>query len=61
MSAFLPEYTQVPALSGKQPVGLLKKDGWVEKRQAKHGIALSMSFGNCNSVTIIHPDNPHPL
>jgi len=52
----LPEYTQIPAISGKQLIRLLKKDGWEALRKAKHGIALSKSFGDRKRVTVI-PDS----
>ncbi len=53
-------YTVVPAISGKQLIRLLKKDGWVEGRRTKHGIALTKPIGERTKVTII-PDTRAPL
>lgn len=48
-------YTKVPALSGKQLIKILQKDGWVAGRRASHGISLTKAFGDRTRVTII-PD-----
>ncbi|MCK4373877.1 MAG: hypothetical protein KAX19_01070 [Candidatus Brocadiae bacterium] len=32
--------TSLPAITGNQLIKLLKKDGWVEQRRARHGMAL---------------------
>jgi len=48
-------YTVVPAISGKQLIKLLKRDGWVEGRRTKHGIALTKPIGERTKVTIV-PD-----
>ncbi len=53
-------YTVIPAISGKQLIKLLKKDGWVEGRRTKHGIALTKPIGGRTKVTII-PDTRVPL
>jgi len=42
-------------ISGKQLIRLLQADGWVIRRQAKHGISLSKSFGGHTKVTVV-PD-----
>lgn len=48
-------YTQIPAISGKQLIGLLRRDGWEVGRKAKHGITLTKSFRNKTRVIFI-PD-----
>lgn len=48
-------YTKAPALTGKQLIKLLKKDGWVVGRKAQHGVSLTKSIGNRTKVTFI-PD-----
>jgi len=53
-------YSKPPAISGNQLVKLLKKDGWVDGRKAKHGITLTKSFGNRKRVTLI-PNSRAPL
>lgn len=53
-------YTVVPAISGKQLTKLLKKDGWVEGRRTRHGIALTKPTGERTKVAII-PDTRAPL
>jgi predicted RNA binding protein YcfA (HicA-like mRNA interferase family) len=45
----------LPAVSGKQLIKLLKADGWNDERKSRHGIALTKKFGNTTRVTII-PD-----
>ncbi|NOR13329.1 MAG: addiction module toxin, HicA family [Candidatus Aminicenantes bacterium] len=45
--------TKLPALSGFQLIRLLKKDGWEEKRRARHGMSLTKKFGKRTRVTIV--------
>jgi len=47
-------------ITGIQLIRLLKKDGWIEKRRAKHGIALAKSFQDRTRVTIV-PYTKAPL
>jgi predicted RNA binding protein YcfA (HicA-like mRNA interferase family) len=54
------KYTQLPALSGRQLIELLQRDGWVFKRRATHGVALAKRFGDRTRVTVI-PDTSVPL
>ncbi len=49
-------YKKLPRISGKQLIKLVAKDGWVVRRRAKHGIALSKKFGDRTRVTVI-PDS----
>ena len=49
------KYTKIPAISGKQLLRLLKKDGWLVKRRTKHGLSVIKRVGNRTIVTII-PD-----
>ena len=50
-------YTDIPAISGKRLIKLLKKDGWTERDsgRAQHGIALVKQLGGRMIVAII-PD-----
>ena len=48
-------YTKLPAITGKQLIELLQKDGWVIGRKATHGISLTKPFGNRTRVTVV-PD-----
>ncbi len=45
----------LPAISGKQLIKLLKSDGWVKGRNARHGIALTKRYGDTTRVTVV-PD-----
>lgn len=48
-------YTKAPALTGKQLIKLLRKDGWLVGRKAQHGFSLTKSTGDRTKVTFI-PD-----
>jgi len=43
----------LPAISGPELITLLKKDGWIEKRQANHGVALIKEVSGRTLVTFI--------
>ena len=47
------KYQKIPALTGLGLITLLKKDGWIEHRQATHGIALVKHFEEGTRVTIV--------
>jgi predicted RNA binding protein YcfA (HicA-like mRNA interferase family) len=47
--------TKLPALSGFQLIRLLKKDGWEEKRRARHGMSLAKKFGKRTLMDILGP------
>ena len=47
---------KLPRVSGKQLIRLAVKDGWVIRRRARHGVALSKDFGDRNRVTVV-PDS----
>jgi predicted RNA binding protein YcfA (HicA-like mRNA interferase family) len=47
---------KLPRVRGKQLIRLVVQDGWIIKRRATHGVALSKKFGNRNRVTVI-PDS----
>ena len=51
----MPKYTKFPAISGKKLIKLLRKDGWIHKRQARHGVALAKITSGRTKVTVI-PD-----
>ena len=43
----------LPAVSGEKLLKLLKKDGWTEYRQTRHGVSLFKIIGGEKRVTII--------
>lgn len=50
-----------PAITGKQLIKLLARDGWVAGRRTRHGISLSkVKADGRKSVTIV-PDKASPL
>lgn len=49
------KYTSIPAITGKQLIRLLKRDRWIVRRKAKHGISLTKNIGDRTLVTVI-PD-----
>ncbi|PIP13799.1 MAG: hypothetical protein COT45_02960 [bacterium (Candidatus Stahlbacteria) CG08_land_8_20_14_0_20_40_26] len=54
------KYTKLPAITGKQLIRLLEKDGWKENRKATHGISLTKKVGDRILVTVI-PDTKASL
>lgn len=46
-------YTKLPAITGKDLIKLLQKDGWIIKRTATHGVSLAKAFSNRTRVTVI--------
>jgi len=44
---------KLPAISGQQLIKLLKRDGWQDGRQAKHGKTMTKRFGDRTRVTVI--------
>lgn len=46
-------YTVIPAITGKQLIKLLKRDGWEPVRKATHGISLTKCIGKRKRVTVI--------
>ena len=46
-------YTKVPAITGKQLIRLLEKDGWEVKKRATHGVSLAKRFGDRTIVTVV--------
>lgn len=53
-------YTSLPAISGRQLIRLLAKDGWLTGRKAQHGRTLTKAFGMVKKVTFI-PEKSSPL
>ena len=47
------KYQKIPTLSGLGLIKLLKKDGWIEHRQAMHGVALIKRAKDRTRVTIV--------
>ena len=41
------------AVTGKQLIKLLVKDGWIVNRRAKHGYSLSKRFEDRTRVTVV--------
>jgi len=50
----------VPAISGRQLIKLLRKDGWEPGRRAKHGMTLTKVFPGRARVTFV-PDTSASL
>ena len=50
-------YTKVPAITGKQLIRLLKKDGWTEGGRTRHGISLTKHISGRTKVTVIPDTN----
>ena len=46
-------HRKIPALTGLELIKLLKKNGWIEHRQARHGIALIKRVKDRTRVTIV--------
>ncbi len=47
------EYRKIPAISGKQLIKLLIKDGWIIKRRKGDHVSLAKDFTNRKRVTVI--------
>lgn len=47
------KYTTVPAITGKQLIKLLKKDGWTIWGKSRHGMLLKKWVGDRNLVTVV--------
>jgi len=46
-------YTSLPAITGRQLIKLLKKDGWLIGRKANHGRTLYKDCGDRKIVTFV--------
>ena len=44
--------SDMPAITGKQLIRLLRKDGWEIRRKVNHGISLSKYHPNHNRVLV---------
>jgi len=44
---------QLPAISGRQLMKLLRRDGWTQHRSSRHGIVYYKQFPSGKRVTII--------
>lgn len=51
----------LPAISGRQLMRLLRLDGWTEVRRANHGIAFRKQFPDGRTRVTIVPDKRRPL
>jgi len=47
------KYTRIPALSGKQLISLLQKDGWVIHGRTRHGVSLKKIVNQRTIVTVV--------
>ncbi|MCD5383927.1 type II toxin-antitoxin system HicA family toxin [candidate division WOR-3 bacterium] len=54
------KYTTLPAITGKELIKLLKKDGWIIHRRVTHGVSLKKDIGSRTLVTVV-PDTKIPL
>jgi len=54
------KYTTLPAITGKQLIKLLEKNGWKCGRKATHGITLTKDIGDRIIVTFV-PDKKASL
>lgn len=54
------KYTALPAITGKQLIRLLEKDGWKHGSKATHGITLTKNIGDRTIVTFV-PDTKASL
>lgn len=52
--------TKLPAITGKQLIRLLKRDGWSEHRRTRHGQSLKKVIDHRTRVTVV-PDKSSPL
>jgi predicted RNA binding protein YcfA (HicA-like mRNA interferase family) len=50
-----------PAITGKQPIRLLMKDGWTPGRRTRHGIALAKRFPDGRTRVTVVPDKRSSL
>lgn len=46
-------YTSLPAITGRQLIKLLKKDGWLISRKANHGRTLYKDLDDRKIVTFV--------
>jgi predicted RNA binding protein YcfA (HicA-like mRNA interferase family) len=51
----------LPSISGRQLMRLLRLDGWREIRRANHGIAFRKEFAGAPTRVTIVPDKRRPL
>lgn len=47
----------IPAITGNELIRLLKRGGWTEHRQTRHGMALRKKIGDETLVTIVPTKN----
>ena len=52
--------SSLPAISGRDLIKLLRKDGWEIQRSARHGVALTKRFPDKKRVTVV-PTRSTPL
>ena len=47
------KYIKLPAITGKQLIKILQKDGWIVHRRTRHGVALKKVAGQRTITTIV--------
>lgn len=52
--------TTLPAITGKQLIRLLRRDGWTEVRRTNHGIAFTKTIDDRKRLTLV-PDKRSTL
>jgi predicted RNA binding protein YcfA (HicA-like mRNA interferase family) len=50
----------IPAITGKQLIRLLEKDGWTIHHRANHGLSMKKKVNDRTLVTIV-PIKKHPF
>ena len=51
----------LPAVTGRQLIRLLRRDGWTSARRSTHGRFLSKTFPDGTVRTTVVPDKRRPL
>jgi len=52
---------KLPAITGKQLIRLLQKDGWEQRRKSNHGIALAKVCADGRTLVTVVPDKRSAL
>jgi predicted RNA binding protein YcfA (HicA-like mRNA interferase family) len=51
------KYTKLPAITGRQLIRLLKKDGWQVVRTCLHGLSLMKDMAGKRRITTVQDSN----
>ncbi len=52
---------KLPAITGKQLIRLLRKDGWEPGRRCTHGLSLAKVLPSGRTLVTVVPDKKSPL